>query len=214
MKCSLLNEKGFTLFETIAVIVISTILMVVATMGIGIFFRKYQELNAYVDLQKDSAAFLNILKYGYHIGSRSSDIEFEGVTSAKQLTLINMTTIPGVSKGIQITPPLTNQYPDDYVKYYLHDGVIKMDYRHHGTDSPSAITIFPQAGLKDKVTIEDFLISDANANNAIFQYMTNENLCVINVELKTKVQIRDKEFRSVHFKTTMAMKNMERPSSP
>ncbi|MEN6444629.1 MAG: prepilin-type N-terminal cleavage/methylation domain-containing protein [Candidatus Cloacimonas sp.] len=214
MKCSLLNEKGFTLFETIAVIVISTILMVVATMGIGIFFRKYQELNAYVDLQKDSAAFLNILKYGYHIGSRSSDIEFEGVTSAKQLTLINMTTIPGVSKGIQITPPLTNQYPDDYVKYYLHDGVIKMDYRHHGTDSPSAITIFPQAGSKDKVIIEDFLISDANANNAIFQYMTNENLCVINVELKTKVQIRENEFRSVHFKTTMAMKNMERPSSP
>ncbi|HNV92540.1 MAG TPA: prepilin-type N-terminal cleavage/methylation domain-containing protein, partial [Candidatus Cloacimonas sp.] len=42
MKHIIFNEKGFTLFETIAVITISSILIVTASMGIGVFFRKYQ----------------------------------------------------------------------------------------------------------------------------------------------------------------------------
>ena len=212
MKHIIFNEKGFTLFETIAVITISSILIVTASMGIGVFFRKYQELNAYVDLQKDMVAFLNVLKYGHHIGSRSSDIEFEGITSAKEITLIRMSSVPGVSHGVEIKPPISDKYPNDFVRYYLHDGVIKMDYRHRGTDSPSAKVIFPEPGLKDRVIIEDFLISDANANNAIFAYKPDEKMCVINVDLKAKVKIRKDEYRKVHFHTIKKKKNMDRPS--
>jgi hypothetical protein len=62
------------------------------------------------------------------------------------------------------------------------------------------------------VIIEDFLISDANANNAIFAYKPDEQMCVINVDLKAKVKIRKDEYRKVHFHTIMAMKNMDRPS--
>jgi prepilin-type N-terminal cleavage/methylation domain-containing protein len=212
MKRMIFNEKGFTLTETVAVIAISSLLILTAAVGIGVFFRKYQELSAYVDLQKDMVSFLNVLKYGQHIGSRSSDIEFMGITSARELKLIRMTTIPGVSKGIEIKPPISDLYPNDYVRYYLQDGFIKMEYRHRGTDSSSPTILFPEKGLKDRVIIEDFLISDANANNAIFKYRPNEKLCVINVDFKAKVKIRQNEFKSVHYKTIMAMKNMERPS--
>jgi len=212
MKHRLFNEKGFTLVETIAVITISSLLIITAALGIGVFFRKYQELNAYVDLQKDMVSFLNVLKYGHHIGTRSSDIEFIGITSAKGIKQINMTSVPGVSKGIQITPPISNLYPSDYVRYYFHDGYIKMEYKHLGTDSSSPTILFPERKLRDRVIIEDFLISDANANNAIFKYMAGEQLCVINVDFKAKVKIRGDEYKSVHYKTTMAMKNMARPS--
>ncbi|HPH72381.1 MAG TPA: type II secretion system protein [Candidatus Cloacimonas sp.] len=208
----LFNEKGFTLVETIAVIVMSSILILTAALGIGLFFKKYQELNAYVDLQADMAEFLNVLKYGHHIGSRSSDIEFLGVTSAKELKLINMTTIPGISKGIEIKPPISDLYPNDFVRYYLHDGYIKMDYRNRGTDSPSPTILFPEKGKKDKVIIEDFLISDANANDAIFVYKPEEKLCIINVDFKAKIKISQNQYKSVHYKTVMAMKNMARPS--
>ncbi|HNW24479.1 MAG TPA: type II secretion system protein [Candidatus Cloacimonas sp.] len=213
MKHRLFNEKGFTLTETVAVMAISSLLIVTAALGIGVFFRKYQELSAYVDLQKDMVSFLNVLKYGQHIGTRSSEIEFIGITSAKGLKQISMTSVPGISKGIQITPPISNLYPTDFVNYYLHDGYIKMEYKHHGTDSSSPTILFPEKKLRDRVIIEDFLISDANKNNAIFKYMPNEQLCIINVDLKAKVKIRGDEYKSVHYKTTMAMKNMERPST-
>ena len=195
MKHRLFNEKGFTLTETVAVMAISSLLIVTAALGIGVFFRKYQELSAYVDLQKDMVSFLNVLKYGQHIGTRSSEIEFIGITSAKGLKQISMTSVPGISKGIQITPPISNLYPTDFVNYYL------------------PTILFPEKKLRDRVIIEDFLISDANKNNAIFKYMPNEQLCIINVDLKAKVKIRGDEYKSVHYKTTMAMKNMERPST-
>ena len=60
MKRMIFNEKGFTLTETVAVIAISSLLILTAAVGIGVFFRKYQELSAYVDLQKDMVSFLNV----------------------------------------------------------------------------------------------------------------------------------------------------------
>ncbi len=47
--------------------------------------------------------------------------------------------------------------------------LLKWIIETEGTDSLIPI-LFPEKGLKDKVIIEDFLISDANANDAIFKY--------------------------------------------
>ncbi len=100
MKRMIFNEKGFTLTETVAVIAISSLLILTAAVGIGVFFRKYQELSV-MWIYKRIWFFLNVLKYGL---VRCSDIEFMGITSARELKLIRMTTIPGVSKGIEIKP--------------------------------------------------------------------------------------------------------------
>lgn len=205
------SNKGFTLVEIISVLVISTLLIVIAGVGLSVFFGSYQELNAYVELQKDTMEFLNYLKNGYNVGS-GSFIQFNGIASAMALEITGRSDESGKGNGIKIRPPAREEYPNDFMHFYLQDGIIRADYMFNGTQVNSPVFLFPKRALADKVTIETFKIGDANANNAIFAAKENEALCVVNVEIKATVQTSEDKFRTVIFKTVMAMKNMERPS--
>ncbi|MDY0151285.1 MAG: type II secretion system protein [Candidatus Cloacimonas sp.] len=210
VKPGLLNQKGFTLIEIISVLVISTLLITIAGVGLSVFFGRYQELNAYVELQKDAMEFLNYLKNGYNVGS-GAYIQFNGIASARALEITGRTEDAGVGNGIRITPPAREEFPNDFMHIYLAEGVIKANYMYNGVQVNTPIYMFPKRALRNKVKIESFKIGDANANNAIFRYKPNEGLCVVNVQLKARVETSDNKYIPVVFNTVMAMKNMERP---
>lgn len=212
MKRLIKTNSGFTLVELIAVMVISTLLIVIAGVGLSVFFAKYQELNAYVELQKDAVEFLNILKNGYNVGHGNS-IQFNGVASARKLEITGRTNENGKGNGIKITPPTTEMYARiDMVHFYLYEGVIRVNYINQGIQVNTPAYIFPKRAERDRVTIEDFKVSDANVNEDIYVPKEDEPLCVLKVELKAKVKVSEGKYRHVNFSTIMAMKNMSRES--
>jgi prepilin-type N-terminal cleavage/methylation domain-containing protein len=205
------SNKGFSLIELISVVLISSMLIVIAGVGLSVFFAKYQEINAFVELQKDGMEFLNYLKNGYNVGS-GAYIQFNGVTSARALEITGRSDEPGKGTGLKITPPLKEEFPNDFIHYYLSNGVIRANYMYNGVQVNQPIFLFPKRGEQGRVTIESFKVSDANAYNEVFISKLNEPVCVVNVELKARVETAKKKYRYVHYKTTMAMKNMSRPT--
>jgi len=204
------NQRGFSLIELISVVLISSMLIVVAGVGLSVFFAKYQEINAFVELQKDAMEFLNYLKNGYNVGS-GAYIQFNGVASAKALEITGRSEEAGKGTGLKITPPFKEEFPNDFIHYYLSNGVIRANYMYNGVQVNQPIFLFPKRGEIGRVTIQSFKVSDANAYNEVYVSMLNEPLCVVNVELKARVQTAKNKYRNVHYKTTMAMKNMSRP---
>ncbi len=192
--------------------VISTLLILSAGVGLSVFFTKYQELNAYVELQKNAVEFLNFLKNGYNVGS-GSYIQFNGIANARRLEITGRADQSGKGSGIRITPPALEEFSNvDFMHFYLSDGVIRANYVYNGVQVNTPAYIFPKRAEKNRVTIEHFRISDANMNNAIYVPRLDEPLCVVKVELKAKVLITKKNYRYVEFNTIMAMKNMSRES--
>jgi prepilin-type N-terminal cleavage/methylation domain-containing protein len=203
------NQKGFTLTELLSVVVISTLLIVIAGVGLSVFFAKYQEINAFVDLQKDSIEFLNYLKNGYNVGTGNL-LQFNGVASAKGLEITGRTYDLGVGTGLRIIPPFREEYPYDFIHFYLREGAIRVNYMYNGVQVNYPLYLFPKRSELDRIKIESFKVSDANAYNAIFVNKVNEPLCVVNIELKASVKTAKNKYRYVSYKTTMAMKNMSR----
>ncbi|MDD2228396.1 MAG: prepilin-type N-terminal cleavage/methylation domain-containing protein [Candidatus Cloacimonetes bacterium] len=203
------SSKGFTLVELITVMIISTLLIVIAGVGLSVFFAKYQEINAYVELQKDAMEFLNYLKNGYNVGS-GNHIQFNGIINAKAITITGRTNEAGTGNGIRISPPLKEEYPHDFMHFYLQDKVIRVNYMFNGVQVNTPAYMFPKRSETDNVIIESFKISDANAYNVLFDNIIGEPLCVVNVDLKAKVKTAKNKFSYVHFHTVMATKNMSR----
>lgn len=210
MKRMLFSEKGFTLIEVIVVIVITSLLILSAAVGLSVFFGKYQEINAYIALQKDAMDFLNTMKNGYKVGS-GAYMQFNGVASARKLFITGRTNESGKGNGLKIIPPARAEFVNsDYIHYYLADGVIRADYVFNGVQVNTPAYIFPKRAERDRITIENFKISDANTGNAIYVPKLNEPLCIVKVELKAKVKTSKNKYRYVDFSTNMAMKNMSR----
>ena len=208
------NYKGFTLIEMIVVMVISTLLILSAGVGLSVFFGKYQEINAYVELQKSAVEFLNYLKNGYYVGS-GNFAQFNGVANARALQIIGYSGQSGKGTGIYITPPALQEFATaDYIKFFLREGVIRADYMHNGVQVNTPAYVFPKREEMNKIKIESFLVSDANAFNSIYIPREDEPLCIIKVELKARVEVRKNKYRYVEFSTLMAMKNMSREPLP
>lgn len=205
----LMRNNGFTLIEVISVLLISSMLIVIAGVGLSVFFSKYQEINAYVELQAEAMEFINYLKYGYSVGS-GSYTQFNGVASARAMEITGRSDEAGKGNGLKITPPSREEFPHDFIHFYLHEGVIRADYMYNGVQVNYPLYIFPKRAEQDRIIIEQFKIGDANENNALFPYKLDEPLCVVSVELKASVKTAKDRYRTVHFNTTMAMKNMSR----
>ncbi|PKN72748.1 MAG: prepilin-type cleavage/methylation domain-containing protein [Candidatus Cloacimonetes bacterium HGW-Cloacimonetes-3] len=204
------SQKGFTLIELISVGIISSLLIVIAGVGLSVFFSKYQEINAFVELQKDALECLNYLKNGYNVGS-GGYIQFNGVASAKALEITGRTDEAGKGNGLKITPPFMEEFPNDFVHFYLQDKIIRVNYMYNGVQVNTPLYLFPKRAERSRVTIESFKVSDANAYSALFVNKIDEPLCAVNVELKAKVETSKNKFRYINFNTVMAMKNMSRP---
>ncbi|MGC9361579.1 MAG: type IV pilus modification PilV family protein [Candidatus Syntrophosphaera sp.] len=196
MKKSILGkQRGVSLVEVISVMLISTMLIVIAGLGIGAFFKKYKELNAWAELQKDALECLDMIKNGVAVGS-GNNIEYYGVTNAMQLRLTNTTT--NTSSSIRITPPSPQGLETtDYAHFYLYDGVVRCTYVHHGIQAASPLYVFPKRENTERMTVEKFEITKINEEN---------DLLAIRVELFAKVETGTDQYRSVRFRTKMVKK--------
>ncbi|MFO8145036.1 MAG: hypothetical protein R6T89_04855 [Candidatus Syntrophosphaera sp.] len=189
------RQRGVSLVEVISVMLIATMLLVIAGVGIGAFFRKYKELNAWSELQKDALECLDMIKNGVAVGS-GNNMEYYGVTNAMKLQLTNTTTT--TSSGIKITPPSDQGLETpDYAHFYLYDGVVRCTYVHHGIQAASPLYVFPKKENRDRMKVEKFEITKINEEN---------DLLAIRVELFARVETGTEQSRSVRFRTKMVKK--------
>jgi hypothetical protein len=197
---TLKRQRRVTLAEVIVVMLISMMLILISAIGIGAFFRKYKELNAWAELQKDGLECLNLIKNGVPVGS-GSNMEYYGVTNAMAIQLTGTTTTSG--SGIRITPPSTGMLDSaDYAHFYLSDGVVRCTYVHDGIQVASPLFIFPKRENLESMFVEKFLITKVN---------TDHDLLAVQVQLDAKVKTGEDQdgkavFRKIKFKTKMVKK--------
>jgi prepilin-type N-terminal cleavage/methylation domain-containing protein len=188
-------ERGMTLVEVIVVMIISTLLIMISALGIGLFLRKYKELNAWAELQKEAWECLSTIKNGVPVGT-GLNTEFIGVTNALQLRLMNTATNSGTY--LRITPPTDRGLnTSDYALFYLYDGAVRCSYLHKGYQPATPLYLFPTKKNKDKIVVDKFLITKINRE---------QDLLAIQVELEGSVKTGTNSFRKVKFKTKMVKK--------
>lgn len=205
-----LGKSGVTLIEMIVVIALMTMLILISGVGIGLFFRKYQELNAWAELQKDGMECLNYIKNGIPVGTQSvrvhdnGDMEFMrpkeyyGVTNAMALKFVNAPFGASTANGIKITPPAPEGLDtNDFAQFYLYDGAVRCSYMYRGVQSSSPLYMFPKKGKRDKMTLERFEFRKLN---------TDQEVLAVEVILEAKVKTGPNTFRKIKYRTKMAKK--------
>jgi len=189
------RQRGVTLIEVIVVMAISTILIMIAGLGIGTFLRKYKELSAWAELQNDAMECLNTIKNGVPVG-QSRNLEYYGVTNAMKLELPN--TISNTAQSIMITPPAnSSSQENDFANFYLYDGAIRCRYRFYGVQTPAPIYLFPKQENLETMSIDKFQITKINSG---------KDVLAIQVELNARVKTGRDSYRQVKFKTKMVKK--------
>ncbi len=206
----IMGQRGVTLVEMIAVIALMSILIVISGVGIGLFFRKYKELNAWAELQKDGVECLNYIRNGIPVGTqsvrvhRNGDMEFNrpkeyyGVTNALALKFVNAPLGATTANGVKITPPApAGLDTNDFAQFYLYDGAVRCSYMYRGVQSASPLFLFPKRGKRDDMTLEKFQLRKLN---------TETELHAFEVTLEGKVKTGPNTFRKIKYRTKMAMK--------
>lgn len=188
------SQGGFTLIELIVVMALSTMLILISGLGIGLFFRKYKELNAWAELQKEAWECLNTIKNGVQVG-QGENMEFIGVTNALELQLTNTATNSGTA--IKVTSPSSQGATNDYAHFYLFDGGVRCMYVYHGVQAASPLYLFPSRENRDKIIVDKFLITKMNRDR---------ELIAVQVELNARIKTGTNSFRAVKFKTKMVKK--------
>jgi prepilin-type N-terminal cleavage/methylation domain-containing protein len=189
------RQRGVTLAELIVVMAISVMLIFVAAVGIGTFFRKYRELTAWAELQKDALDCLNQIKNGVPVGN-VQDMEYYGVANALRLRLTNTTT--NSATGLRVTPPTDKGLETpDYAHFYLYDGAVRCTYVHRGVQVASPLYIFPKQENLDDMIVDKFLFTKVNPD---------QDVLAVQVELHARVRTGEDKFRAVKFTTKMVKK--------
>jgi prepilin-type N-terminal cleavage/methylation domain-containing protein len=205
-----LGQQGVTLIEMIVVISLMSILILISGVGISLFFRKYKELNAWSELQKDGVECLNYIKNGIPVGTQSvrvndnGDMEFNrpkeyyGVTNALALKFVDAPMGASTAKGIRITPPAPEGLDtNDFAQFYLYDGAVRCSYKYRGVQSSSPLYLFPKKGKRDQMTLERFELRKLN---------TDQEVYAVEVILEAKVKTGPGTFRQIKYRTKMAKK--------
>ncbi|HOR02946.1 MAG TPA: prepilin-type N-terminal cleavage/methylation domain-containing protein [Candidatus Syntrophosphaera sp.] len=189
------RQRGVTLAELVVVMAISVILIFAAALGIGTFFRKYRELTAWAELQKDALDCLNLIKNGVPVGN-AQDMEYYGVANALNMRLLNTTT--NSSTDLRIIPPTDKGLETlDYAQFYLYDGAVRCRYVHRGVQVASPLYIFPKKENLGEMIVDKFLFTKVNPD---------QDVLVLQVELHARVKTGANRYRSVKFTTKMAKK--------
>ncbi|MDP2172939.1 MAG: prepilin-type N-terminal cleavage/methylation domain-containing protein [Candidatus Cloacimonadaceae bacterium] len=197
LKHPLSNQRGVSLIEVIVVMVIVVILIMISAVGISLFFRKYQELNAWADLQKDGLECLNTIKNGIAAGT-GNNVEFLGVNNAIYMRLLGAPFGATTGNAIKVTPPTKDGLETtDYAQFFLYDNAVRATYVHRGIQISSPVYLFPKRDKLDTMTLEKFQIKKVNQG---------PELIAIEVTLHGKVKTGKDAFRYIKYKTKMVKK--------
>ncbi len=192
------NEKGITLTEIIAGMVVSTILIGLAAIAIITFYTKFKELSYYADLQQHAMDTIETLKYGY--GFPDADVGgdhiFLGISNSKSVNLEALSGGWGQYTGIMCYPDRSQPgHENDYVRYYwdANSQSIRMQALYGIRFFQEQI--FPRRG-DDKIRVTHFnLISATGALNPR----------VVKLEMKAEVIVSEDKQKEVSYTTTIAL---------
>ena len=207
----LANQRGVSLVEVIAVMLIIVIMIVISAGGIAVFFRKYNELKAYAELQADALEALNYIKNGIPVGSQEirranngelqfvRPKEYYGVNNAISIRFLQAPYGASQANGIRVVPIETNTIiaPTDFADFYLYDGTIRCNWRYRGIAQAAPVTLFPKTGKRDYMFLDQITFRRINSDAEIW---------ALEVSLKARVQVGPKQYKSIHYRTKMVRK--------
>lgn len=208
------NQRGVGLIELIVVMGITTIMIMISGTGVAVFFRKYDEIRKYAELQNDAIELLNYIKFGIPVGDEGASLtqtglgdyqfnkpkEYYGVNNALTIQFLNAPYGARQSNSIRVIPIHPRDYgaiPTDYADFYYHNGTVRCRRSYQGSGSSTTLALFPKSGKRDYITLEEILFKQVNSGS---------NIAVLDVTLKAKVELGPKRFKHVSFRTQMVKK--------
>lgn len=211
MLLPLANQRGVSLVEVMAVMVIVVITIIIAAGGIALFFNKYNELKAYAELQADGLEVINYIKSGIPVGSREvrrmnngeiqfiAPQEYYGVNNAITIRFLSAPYGASQANGIRVVPIETDAIiaPSDFADFYLYDGTVRCNWRYRGIAQASPVTLFPKAGKRDYMFLDQITFRRLNSDTEIW---------ALEVSLKARVKVGPDKYKSIHYRTKMARK--------
>ncbi len=189
------SQAGFTITELMVVIVISGVLMAVAATGFSAFFSKFADLNQTIELQRDAFNCMQTIKNGIPIGS-GSNLIFSGIATADSVKFLGAGN--NTSSNIMLYPPTTNiAHVSDYVRIF-HDGrYVRATYKNGTIQPPAPLYLFPKPTRNNKIYVTGLRFTKTNAGEASTK--------VITVELDARALIRKGQYKTISYKTKMAI---------
>jgi len=185
----------------------------VSAVGVSVFYKRYKVVSDYIALQSDAMACLQTIRNGYGFNRGE---EFYGVANARQLKIIGISNTWGGGSGIRILPPAAKDYQkNDWVEFYLENGVIRMNYVYNGVQVDTPQYIFPSREMMDKIQVTRFAVSDANISGGILpveSFGPEDIPTLLKVELDARVKIREgvhpapDEYKTISYSTYMVKK--------
>jgi len=187
------NEKGITLTEVLAGIVVSTILIGLAALAIITFYDKYVELSYFADLQQGGYELIETVKYGYPF-EELQDYVFIGAANADSLRLEELPGGWGTYSGIRCIPDrsaLGHAY--DFVRYYWrrYDRAVFVEARYGVRYYQEQI--FPSRG-DDRFEVTEFTITPLDVFDP-------NNIRAIRLDLKAEAVISDEKKKEISYST-------------
>ena len=208
------NQRGVSLIELIVVMGITTIMIMISGTGVAVFFRKYEELKKYAELQNDAIELLNHIKFGVPVGDEGAALtqtglgdyqfrkpkEYYGVNNALSIQFLNAPFGARQSNSIRVIPIHTTVeglVPTDYADFYYSNGTVRCRRSYKGSGSSTSLLLFPKSGKREYMSLDEITFKQINDGRSI---------AVLDVTLKAKVEIGPKRYKKVNFRTQMVKK--------
>lgn len=189
------NQKGLSLAEVLAGMVVSTILIGLAAIAIITFYTKFRELSYFADLQQQAFDAVETVKYGYPIAEQTGYI-FSGVANAKSLTLDAISGGWGSFSGITCIPDRSRPgHSNDYVRYYWDRNAQALRMQALYGIRFYSEQIFPKPG-DDKIRVTHFNLTSPTGP---------VNPRVVKLELTAEIIISEENTKEVSYTTTIAI---------
>ena len=193
------HENGYTLIEMITVLAISSLLIVVAGVGIAVFLSKYNEFKLTSSFYQDSFQALQTIKNGLEAKCNTTiaDKRFMGVINSKTLDFNGQ--LGGITGSDIIL------YPDerdlitvasDRVRFYKDNGYIRATYVYNDYIPSTPIYLFPAYKLKNPIQVTKLTFKKLNNGSEVK---------AIQVNLEATCQIRKDLIKKVKYSTVMSL---------
>jgi prepilin-type N-terminal cleavage/methylation domain-containing protein len=212
MRKILKSEAGFSLIELIAVMAISTVLIMVSASAISVFFNKYKEINAFVRLQTEAVKTLDVIRNGYPVGSGQYQ-QFYGVSNAKALEITGRAAEAGKGTGIKIYPPISSDFQKfDFMHIYLENKAIRVNYSFNGVQVDSPRYLFPSREELGEYEVTKFVVGNANEYGDVSPLTLGTDLALLEVEVEIRALLKKgamphlNKYKTVNFRTMMVKK--------
>lgn len=204
------RDDGFSLLELIAVLMISTVIFLGASIAVSTFLLKFQELQRISVLNREAFNCLQVIKHGVtvEIGGQT---QFMGVINADEAELSGNFVDGGGRTALLLKPPVSHsEYSThDEIKIFVSDGYVRYEqfvFGASGTTSDERY-IFPKRVSNKNKIMEVTKLTFRNGNPIA------QTLKVVKVELEARIEISRAEkgkrnYHTVRYETYMAIGKM------